>query len=75
MKLTTKELHELLELRVESYEYKIQHLTKQLQMERDIAENKKQTLIDEVTYNLDQFDTKAERDAVESFLTLMQHRL
>ena len=75
MKLTTKELHELLELRVESYEYRIQHLTKQLQMERDIAENKKQTLIDEVTYNLDQFDTKAERDAVESFLTLMQHRL
>jgi hypothetical protein len=75
MKLTTKELHELLELRVESYEYKIQHLTKELQMERDIAKNKKQTLIDEVTYNLDQFDTKAERDAVESFLTLMQHRL
>jgi hypothetical protein len=75
MKLTTKELHELIELRVESYEYRIQHLTKQLQMERDIAENKKQTLIDEVTYNLDQFDTKAERDAVESFLTLMQHRL
>lgn len=75
MKLTTKELNELLELRVESYEHKIYQLTKQLQMERDIAENKKQTLIDEVTYNLDQFDTKAERDAVESFLTLLQHRL
>jgi hypothetical protein len=74
MKITTEELHELLELARSENNLKINHINGLLEKERQVYTERKTELINEVTELLDDSDNE-DRPTIEMVLTLIKHTL